>query len=205
MVGSDADSGSSGRKPRAARICKDFVGTNDLPEFQRSILIARSDVGVGAFDGLTECGPETFSVIVWKSPEQIIKRLHRRSRFSTTICAEPLLHDPSAFPRMLSVERAQLFVAASKCAQTIIYVLITFSLVAELPSNNYGKSPLIISSKKCLPESAIAEIGGGRKKPHAHRPKGADIARSSLLRDSGVNLPFMQWIHRLQPASSLRP
>jgi len=32
-------------------ICQDFVGTNDLPEFQRSIRIARSDVGVGAFDG----------------------------------------------------------------------------------------------------------------------------------------------------------
>jgi hypothetical protein len=25
-------------------ICQDFVGTNDLPEFQRSIRIARSDV-----------------------------------------------------------------------------------------------------------------------------------------------------------------
>src|SRR5450759_3165690 len=74
-----------------------------------------------------------------------------------------------------------------KSARTIIYVLITFSLVAELPSNNYGKSPLIISSKKCLPESAIAEIAGGRKKPHAHRPKGADKARSSLLSDSRVN------------------
>ena len=82
-------------------ICKDFVGTDDLPEFQRSIRIARSDVGVGAFDGLTECSPETFSIIGWKSPEQIIRRLHRRSRFSTTICAEPLLHDPSAFPSML--------------------------------------------------------------------------------------------------------
>src|SRR5258708_37718503 len=64
-----------------------------------------------------------------------------------------------------------------KSARTIIYVLITFSPVAELPSNNYGKSPLIISSKECLPESAIAEIAGGRKKPHAHRPKGADKAR----------------------------
>src|SRR5258706_15367160 len=84
-----------------------------------------------------------------------------------------------------------------KSARTIIYVLITFSLVAELPSNDYGKSPLIISSKECLPESA-----GGRKKPHAHRPKGADKARSSLLSDSRVNLPFMRWMHWLQPASA---
>jgi len=29
------------------------------------------------------------------------------------VCAEPLLHDPSAFPRMLFVERAQLLVVAS--------------------------------------------------------------------------------------------
>ena len=29
-------------------ISKDFVGTDDLPEFQRSIRIARFDVGMGA-------------------------------------------------------------------------------------------------------------------------------------------------------------
>jgi hypothetical protein len=67
-----------------------------------------------------------------------------------------------------------------KCARTIIYVLITFSLVAELPSNNYGKSPLIISSKKCLPESAIAEIGRRSKKtsrpPPERRGQSAKLA-----------------------------
>jgi hypothetical protein len=61
-------------------IGKDFIGADDLSESERSIRIVRSDVGVGAFDGSTERGPETFSVIVWKRPEQIVKRLHRRSR-----------------------------------------------------------------------------------------------------------------------------
>jgi hypothetical protein len=61
-------------------IAEDFAGMNDLPEFQRSVWIARSEVGMGPFDGSTECGPETFSVIVWKSLEQIVKRFHYRSR-----------------------------------------------------------------------------------------------------------------------------
>ena len=61
-------------------ISKDFVGTDDLPEFQRSIGIVRSDVGVGAFDGVAERGPEAFSVIVWKGLKQLVKRFHRRSR-----------------------------------------------------------------------------------------------------------------------------
>jgi hypothetical protein len=37
---------------------------DNLPESQRRSRIARSDVGMGTFDGSTECGPETFSVIV---------------------------------------------------------------------------------------------------------------------------------------------
>src|ERR1700724_2522550 len=61
-------------------IAKDFVGADDLPELQRGIGIVRMDVGMGPFDGSTECGPEIFSVIARKSPEQIVKRLHRRSR-----------------------------------------------------------------------------------------------------------------------------
>jgi hypothetical protein len=105
-------------------------------------------------------------------------------------------------PRMLFVARAQLLVAASKCAQTIIYVLITFSLVAELPSNNYGKSPLIISSKKCLPESAIAETDGSRKNLTPTARKARHSAKVAAPRQRGKPA-FMQWMHRLQPASSL--
>jgi hypothetical protein len=81
----------------------------------------------------------------------------------------------------------------SACVRTIIYVLITFSLVAELPSNNYGKSPLIISSKKCLPESALAEIGRRSEETSRTPPERRGLARSSLLRDRRVNLPFMRW------------
>src|SRR5258705_13758379 len=77
-----------------------------------------------------------------------------------------------------------------KCARTNIYVLITFSLVAELPSNNYGKSPLIISSKKCLPESAIAEIGRRLEETSRPPPERRGLARSSLLRDRRVKLPL---------------
>src|ERR1700722_7400783 len=61
-------------------IAEDIVGADDLPEFQRGFGIVRSDVGMGAFDGSSERGPETFGVIVWKSPEQIVQRIHRRSR-----------------------------------------------------------------------------------------------------------------------------
>jgi hypothetical protein len=46
-----------------------------------------------------------------------------------------------------------------------LYTLIAFSLVLELPSDNYGKSPLIIFT---LPESAIAEIG--RRSEETSRP-----------------------------------
>src|SRR6266481_8971072 len=77
-----------------------------------------------------------------------------------------------------------------KSARTIIYVLITFSPVAELPSNNYGKSPLIISSKECLPESAIAEIGRRSEETSRRPPERRGLARSSLLRDRRVNLPL---------------
>src|SRR5271163_1718977 len=66
--------------PALLCIAKDFVGADDLSEFQRSIRIARSDVGMNTFDGSAKCGPEILSVITWKSPEQIVKRFHRRSR-----------------------------------------------------------------------------------------------------------------------------
>ena len=59
-------------------IAKDFAGADDLPELQRRVGIAWMDVGVGAFDGLTERGPETFSIILRKSPKQIVKRFHLR-------------------------------------------------------------------------------------------------------------------------------
>src|ERR1700704_6033905 len=61
-------------------VAKDFAGIDDLPEFKRGIRIARPEVGVGALDGIAERGPKTLSVIVRKSPEQIVKRRHRRSR-----------------------------------------------------------------------------------------------------------------------------
>ena len=60
-------------------IAKDFVGADDLPELQRRVGIARMDVGVGPFDGLAECGPETLGIILRKSPKQIVKRFHSRS------------------------------------------------------------------------------------------------------------------------------
>ena len=59
-------------------IAKDFVGADDLPELQRRVGIGRMDVGVGTFDGLTKGGPETFSIILRKGPEQIVKRFHPR-------------------------------------------------------------------------------------------------------------------------------
>jgi hypothetical protein len=84
-------------------ICKDFLGKNDLPE--RSIRVARSDVGVGAFDGLTECGPETFQHHRVGEPRANHKAYSSSLSIQydrmTCICAEPLLHDPSAFPRTL--------------------------------------------------------------------------------------------------------
>src|SRR5258706_1626350 len=59
-------------------IAKDLVGADDLPELQRRVGIARVDVGVSTFHGLTEGGPETFSIILRKSPEQIVKSFHPR-------------------------------------------------------------------------------------------------------------------------------
>jgi hypothetical protein len=61
-------------------IAQDFVGADDLPKFQRRIGIVRPQVGVGAFDGFAERAPQTFGVIVWQGPEQIVKRIHGRSR-----------------------------------------------------------------------------------------------------------------------------
>ncbi len=61
-------------------IAKDFVGADDLPELQRRVGIARVDVGVSTFHGLTEGGPETFSIILRKGPKQIVKRFHPRPR-----------------------------------------------------------------------------------------------------------------------------
>lgn len=59
-------------------IAKDFVGADDLPELQRRVGIARVDVGVSTFHGLTEGGPETFSIILRKGAKQIVKRFHPR-------------------------------------------------------------------------------------------------------------------------------
>src|SRR5258705_199011 len=59
-------------------IAKELVGADDLPELQRRVVIVRVDVGVSTFHGLTEGGPETFSIILRKGPEQIVKRFHPR-------------------------------------------------------------------------------------------------------------------------------
>ena len=66
--------------PALLGIAEDFAGADDLPEFQRRVGIAGAKVGMGAFDGPAERGPETFGVVGRKRPEQIVKRLHRRSR-----------------------------------------------------------------------------------------------------------------------------
>jgi hypothetical protein len=63
-----------------------------------------------------------------------------------------------------------------------LYTLIAFSLVLELPSNNYGKSPLIIFT---LPESAIAEIGRRSEETYAHRRKARISAKLAAPREAG--------------------
>ena len=50
-------------------IAKDFVGADDLPEFQRGVGIVRSEVGVGALDRFAERRPEILGIIVRKGPE----------------------------------------------------------------------------------------------------------------------------------------
>ena len=69
------------------RIDKDFVGADDLPEFQRRVRIARSEVGMSALDGSAKRGPEILSVIARKSAKQIVKRVHRRSRCRILVSA----------------------------------------------------------------------------------------------------------------------
>ncbi len=66
MVCSDADSGSVVVSRALFNISKDFVGTDDLPEFQRSIGIARSDV--------VSVGPELPSNNYGKSPLNISQK-----------------------------------------------------------------------------------------------------------------------------------
>src|SRR3954465_9031623 len=61
-------------------IAQDVVGTYDLPEAQRGVGIAWIDVGMGALDRLAKRGPQLFSIIIRKSSEHIVKRLHGRSR-----------------------------------------------------------------------------------------------------------------------------
>jgi hypothetical protein len=57
-------------------VAKDFVGADDLPELQRGVGIAGMAVGMSTLDGLTEGGPEIFSIVLRKSPKQIVKRCH---------------------------------------------------------------------------------------------------------------------------------
>ena len=62
------------------RIGKDSVRADNLPESQRGVRVAGLEVGMGTFDGPPECGPKTFRVIARQGAEQIVKRVHRRSR-----------------------------------------------------------------------------------------------------------------------------
>ena len=61
-------------------IYQDLIGAHDLAKLDRRIGVAGIDVGVSRFDGFAKRGPDVFSVIVRKRSEQIVKRLHRRSR-----------------------------------------------------------------------------------------------------------------------------
>src|SRR6516165_1967861 len=65
------------------RIVQDFVRANDLPEAQRRLRIARIDVGMAPLDGSAKRRSQTLSVVVRKSSEQIVKRLHTRTRGPT--------------------------------------------------------------------------------------------------------------------------
>jgi hypothetical protein len=55
---------------------QDFVGADDLPESQRGIRIVGPDVGMCALDGPAKRRAQRLGVIVWKSPKQIVKRIH---------------------------------------------------------------------------------------------------------------------------------
>ena len=61
-------------------IAKNLIGAHNLPEPLPSVWITGSEIGMGALDGPAECGPETFGIVLWKRPKQIVKRVHRRSR-----------------------------------------------------------------------------------------------------------------------------
>src|SRR5664279_2360604 len=64
-------------------IAEDFAGADDFPKPQRGVGIAGMQVGMGPLGGPAERGPEFFGVVFRKSPKQIVKRLHHRSRISS--------------------------------------------------------------------------------------------------------------------------
>jgi len=73
------------------RIGKDSVRADDLPELQRGIGITGPDVGMAAFDGITERRPEGFGVVVGKRSEQIVKGFHNCSRSYYPSSPTPLI------------------------------------------------------------------------------------------------------------------
>ena len=80
-------------------IAEDFVGADDLPELQGGVGIAGTEIGMGAFDGFAEGGPETLGIIVRKGAKQIVKRRRLSLRVSSP---------PSKFPpRIYSGARIQ--------------------------------------------------------------------------------------------------
>src|SRR5260363_422051 len=61
-------------------VAEDVVSADDLPKPQRRVGISRVEVGMALLDRLAERCPDVVSVVVRKSSEQIVKRLHDRSR-----------------------------------------------------------------------------------------------------------------------------
>src|SRR4051794_14686638 len=61
-------------------VAEDVVGSDDLSKPQSGVGVFGVDVGMALFDRLAKRSPDVLSVVVRKSSEQIVKRLHRRSR-----------------------------------------------------------------------------------------------------------------------------
>jgi hypothetical protein len=69
-------------------IGKDLIGANDLSELHPCVGIARVKIGMNPLHGTTEGDSELFGIISRKSSEQIVQRIHRRSREYSTLSTE---------------------------------------------------------------------------------------------------------------------
>src|SRR5579871_4846184 len=61
-------------------VAKDLVGAQDLPEFLRGVGIPGIEIGMGSLDGTPESGTEFLCVVARQRSEQIVQRLHSRTR-----------------------------------------------------------------------------------------------------------------------------